>query len=301
MYACTMVIPYHVLIQNYMKTFCKCKLVFTHHHTIQCHIHFTVSSSFNMDFSGEDTAEKKGQVSLTMKRNTGCVEIEKWLKKEIAGDFLCTGSWSAEAGISIYSQFKLHLNQAKRCCSATWSRHATYAHRLAQKLFLGQAWANPTITWLCGWHFCMYVEMYGGHSVLLSNSKLHETFGKCKLTLSHHHTIQCHIPCLKVVRILLRRKGKVSNSLTMKKNTENIEIEKRQKKEMARKFLCPDKKMLFVNSKVSWSQNQHIHSISVAFEPGKEMLFVDDSKSQCNICTQVHPKIVLQSSSSLVA
>ena len=51
---------------------------------------FTVSSSFNMDSGGKNTAEEKGNlVSLMMKRNTVSVEIEKRLKKETARDFLC--------------------------------------------------------------------------------------------------------------------------------------------------------------------------------------------------------------------
>ena len=32
-----------------------------------------------------------GKVSLMTKRNAESIEIEKWLKKEISGDFLCAG------------------------------------------------------------------------------------------------------------------------------------------------------------------------------------------------------------------
>ena len=39
--------------------------------------------------------------------------------------------------------------------------------------------------------------------------------------------------------------------------------------------------------------------VSVAFELGKEMLFVN-SKLPCNGCTQTHLKIVLQSSSYII-
>ena len=48
---------------------------------------FTFSSSFNMDSGGEDTVEEKGKVSLTMKRNTDTVEIEKQLKKRLLETF----------------------------------------------------------------------------------------------------------------------------------------------------------------------------------------------------------------------
>ena len=39
MYVCAVIILYYVLIHKYMKTSNKCKLVPTHRHTIQCHIH----------------------------------------------------------------------------------------------------------------------------------------------------------------------------------------------------------------------------------------------------------------------
>ena len=38
---------------------------------------------------------------------------------------------------------------------------------------------------------------------------------------------------------------------------------------------CAGREMLFVDKKVSSSQNQHVQSISVVFEPGKEMMFID--------------------------
>ena len=59
MYVCTVVIPYYVLIQNYIETFSRCKLAPTHHHTIQCHIHYL--KLFNIDSCCEDTAEDKRQ------------------------------------------------------------------------------------------------------------------------------------------------------------------------------------------------------------------------------------------------
>ena len=44
----------------------------------------------NMDYGSESTAKEKIKVlSLMTKRNTESVELEKWLKKAIAGDFLC--------------------------------------------------------------------------------------------------------------------------------------------------------------------------------------------------------------------
>ena len=50
-------------------------------------------------------------------------------------------------------------------------------------------------------------------------------------------------------RTPLRRKGIVS--LMTKRNTENKEIEKRLKKEIAGDFLHAGEEMLFINSKVS--------------------------------------------------
>ena len=52
-----------------------------------------------------------------------------------------------------------------------------------------------------------------------------------------------------VAMILLRRKGKIS--LTMKRNTEIVAIEKRLKKEVAGDFLCTGGEMLFIDNKVS--------------------------------------------------
>ena len=45
-----------------MKTFSKCKLVPTHHHTI--HIHCYKLFQFNVDFGSEDNAEEKRQSKL---------------------------------------------------------------------------------------------------------------------------------------------------------------------------------------------------------------------------------------------
>ena len=92
----------------------------------------------------------------------------------------------------------------------------------------------------------------------------------------------------------------------------------------------PGEEMLFVDSKVSWSHNpactvdfscvwtrrsdavrrqqgqrsaeatiQHVQSISVGFEPGEEMMFVD-SKSPCNVCTQARPKMLIKFSKTVV-
>ena len=107
-------------------------------------------------------------------------------------------------------------------------------------------------------YVCLYVCMYGGHSVLHSNSNYVTTSVKCKQVPTHHHTVQCHAcntPSQALstrilgARILLRRKGKVS--LMTKRNTESVEIEKRLKKGIAGDFLCTDEEMLFVDSKVS--------------------------------------------------
>ena len=70
----------------------------------------------------------------------------------------------------------------------------------------------------------------------------------------------------------------MSLSLMMKRNIQSVEKEKRLKKEI-RDFLHAGEEMLFINSKVSSSRNQHIKSISVAFEPGEEMLFVNSKVS----------------------
>ena len=45
-------------------------------------------------------------------------------------------------------------------------------------------------------YVCMYVCMYGGHSVLHSNSKLHENFGKMET-----HT-RPRMPCIILVLLL---------------------------------------------------------------------------------------------------
>ena len=68
---------------------------------------------------------RKGKVSLTTKRNTESVEIEKWLKRlpETYVKRCCLSTArSAEASISIYSQIQLRLKQAKRCCLSTASQ-----------------------------------------------------------------------------------------------------------------------------------------------------------------------------------
>ena len=64
-----------------------------------------------MDSGGEDAADEKRQshVSLTTKKNTESLDIEKRLKKEIARDLVqvkrccLLTARSVEAGISIYS------------------------------------------------------------------------------------------------------------------------------------------------------------------------------------------------------
>ena len=64
MYVCTVVIPYYILIQNYM-TFSKMQTSAhtSSHRPMPCFQHF-VSSSFNMDSGSEDTAEEKRQSKL---------------------------------------------------------------------------------------------------------------------------------------------------------------------------------------------------------------------------------------------
>ena len=129
--------------------------------------------------------------------------------------------------------------------------------------WLGQAWASPTITWLFDG-----ISIYG-HSILRSNSKLHENlwYMQTSAHTSSHHPMPPSLTLstwILAARIPLRRKGKVS--LMTKRNTESIE--KRLKKETAGDFLHAGEEMLFINSKVSWSQYQQIQSISVAFEPG---------------------------------
>ena len=62
------------------------------------------------------------------------------------------------------------------------------------------------------------------------------------------------------------------------KHTESTEKDKQLKKEI-RDFLHAGEEMLFINSKVSSSRNQHIQSILGAFEPGEEMLFVNSKVS----------------------
>ena len=130
--------------------------------------------------------------------------------------------------------------------------------------WLGQTWASPTIV--------DSISVYG-HSILHSNSKLHENLWYMQ-TSAHTLSHRPMPPSLSLTlstwilaaRIPLRRKGEVS--LMTKRNTESIEIEKWLKKEIAGDFLRAGEEMLFINSKVSWSPNQHIQSISVAFESG---------------------------------
>ena len=73
-------------------TFSKCKLSALTA-SMPCFPTLPVSNSFNMDSGSEAmiVLRRKGVVSLTMKRNTESVEIEKRLKKEIAVDFLRVG------------------------------------------------------------------------------------------------------------------------------------------------------------------------------------------------------------------
>ena len=170
-------------------------------------------------------------------------------------------------------------------------------------------WAPPSCDYVDGISVCtMYVftcitsTMVIPYCVLIQNYM--KTFSKCKLALivtPSNATLtvsssSCSTTWILAVRVLLRRKDKVS--LMTKRNTESVEIEKWLKKAIAGDFLCASGEvMLFVDSmsKVSWSWNQHMQSISVAFEPGKEILFIN-RKSPCNICIQASPKIVLQSS-----
>ena len=113
---------------------------------------------------------------------------------------------------------------------------------------------------------CMYVCMYGGHSVLHSNSKLHDNFCKthCHRAPSHatftrftvSSTFNMDSGSKDTAELKEKLKGKVS--LTMKRNTENIEIEKR---------LSASRKEQISEDSLSRNQNQHIQLISVVFEP----------------------------------
>ena len=73
-------------------------------------------------------------------------------------------------------------------------------------------------------------------------------------------------------RILPRRKGKVS--YTTKWNRECRNRKTAEERDCRRLFL-QTKRCCSSTSKVSWSRNQHIQLISVAFEPGEEVLFID--------------------------
>ena len=53
------------------------------------------------------------------------------------------------------------------------------------------------------------VSMYGGHSILHSNSKLHENLDK--LAFPNRHTAQCHIHCL---RLIQHRQSKLDDNKT---------------------------------------------------------------------------------------
>ena len=74
---CTVVIPYCVLIQNYMKTFSKCKLALI---VTPSNATLTVSSSScstTWILVVRVLLRRKDKVSLMTKRNTESVEIEK--------------------------------------------------------------------------------------------------------------------------------------------------------------------------------------------------------------------------------
>ena len=165
----TVVIPYYVLIRNYMKTFGKCNLAPTHHHTVQCHIHFHKLFQHGFWHWEYSWGEKAIKVSLTVKRS---IEIEKWLKKEIAGDFLCAGDEMlfVDSRISIYSRFQLRLNQVKRCCLLQQQVACDVCTQACPKLFYNhlvvKLWACVVyarviliniarvvyqITWACKW------------------------------------------------------------------------------------------------------------------------------------------------------
>ena len=99
------------------------------------------------------------------------------------------------------------------------------------------------------------ISVYG-HSILRSNSKLHENlwYMQTSAHTSSHHPMPPSLSLtlstwILAARIPLRRKGIVS--LMTKRNTESIEIEKWLKKEIAGYFLRAGKEMLFINSKVS--------------------------------------------------
>ena len=151
-------------------------------------------------------------------------------------------------------------------------------------------------------YVCMFVcitcTVVIPYCVLIQNYM--KTFSKCKLALivtPSNATLtisssSCSTTWILAVRVLLRIKDKVS--LMTKRNTESVEIEKWLKKAIAGDFLCASgEAMLFVDSKVSWSWYQHMQSISVAFEPGREILFINRKSPSC---IQASPKIVLQSS-----
>ena len=112
--------------------------------------------------------------------------------------------------------------------------------------------------------------MYGGHSILHSNTKLHDNFCKthCHRALSHatftrftvSSTFNMDSGSKDSTELEEQLKGQVS--LTMKRKTESIEIEKR---------LSASWKEQISGDSLSRNQNQH-KLISVVFEPGKEML-----------------------------
>ena len=77
MHVCMVVIP---VIQNYMKTFGKCKQAPTHRHT---NATFTVSSSFNMDSGSENTVLEKRQSKLDDEEKHRKHRERKMVKKEI--------------------------------------------------------------------------------------------------------------------------------------------------------------------------------------------------------------------------
>ena len=69
---------------------------------------FTVSNSFNMDSCGEDTAKEIRQSKLDDEVKQESIEIEKWLKKEVAGDFLLAD----EEMLFVYKQGQLKPESA---------------------------------------------------------------------------------------------------------------------------------------------------------------------------------------------
>ena len=99
-----------------------------HTNTVQCHASNAPSQALSTWILGARILlRRKGKVSLTTKRNTESIEIEKRLKKGIAGDFLRAGEEmlfvNSKVSWSQNSLFQLRLNQAKRCCSSTASHH----------------------------------------------------------------------------------------------------------------------------------------------------------------------------------